>query len=137
MGGSLSEPGTNIDSGFFITRMYEDLNVQNMLWSKLRFRIPHVSFQQINTGAQHVDDAWIASYFLRASCIQIVFDIIFPSDLAFGLEETGRSIKMLHANVAVVRDSVIIRPHQPNLMFSIDQAPWPAICRCAPFCRPL
>lgn len=87
MGGSHSEPGTMVDVGFDVSRLYQDPVVA----TQCGFHFEGYSTDQFIQGVQHVDEILLMTQLWCASCVEKTFKICFLRIWVFKSRNKGRN----------------------------------------------
>ena len=129
MGGSHSEPGTMIDVGQFVHKLYSDRSTQ----AYSRFLVDRFTIHEILQGVQHVDDILLMSHIWCHTCIEAKIKAYFPKDMGFETEETGPKLRFLTTWVSVNGCQLLLEPYQPNFEFVLRKNEKKKVSRCPIF----
>ena len=134
MGGSFSEPATNIDLGHSVLNMFRFSNIRD----RINWNFENVPVDKLVFGLFHVDDGIVVSRIFCLHCLEQGILGIMPHDVGMAVEEFGPSLKFLHTDINVAEASgPSITPHNPNIDFALGSTPHPHVSRLAQFLDPL
>ena len=129
MGGSYSEPGTLVDLGGLIARLYIDEQLQR----DIGLAVNGIPFEKTVQGLMHVDDSIMISFIHCNQCMLRGIQTLFPRDVGVSDEGTQPILKFLNAVIHVSGDSVRLLPHFPNGSFAFRESKFQFVAKLGDF----
>ena len=133
MGAAVSEPGTMVDLGHDVYRLYKHKKLAAAVgWSHKDF-----STAELIQGICHVDDCVLFSAVFCFCCLYHGLRRLWPKDVGVTLEEHGPRLKFLQAELIsnAHEKNVEVRPYSPNNDFALGISIFPKFARLAHYIK--